>query len=142
MSPSNTFECLLSLKGNTLDYVSLLKGLLCLSLTCLVEYNNTLELSLTLFQPISFSHFRNTVGLLVYSHFYSWLRSAVSQTLQRQAFRTVMPELVALSYWENESTALLFVLIPTQGALRDLSYLMDGGIFGCEGLEAAQSWCC
>lgn len=130
MSPSNTFECFLSLKGNTLDFVSLLKGLFCLSLTCLVEYNNTLELSLTLFQPVSFSHFRNTVGLLVNSHYCSWLRSAVSQTLQRRAFRSVMPELVALSYWENETTALLFFLIPTQGARRDLPYLTDGAISG------------
>lgn len=113
MSPSNSFKCPLSLKENTLGLVSLLKGLLCLSLTCLVEYNNTLELSLTLFQPISFSHFHSTVVLLVNSHYCSWLRSAVSQTLQRRVFRSIIPELVALSYWENESIALLFVVIPT-----------------------------
>lgn len=142
MSPSNSFKCPLSLKGNTLGFVSLLKGLLCLSLTCLVEYNNTLELSLTLFQPISFSHFRRTVVLLVNSHHCSWPKSVVSQTLQRWAFRSVTAELVALSYWENESIALLFVVIPAQGALGDLPRLMDGGVFGCQDSGPAQSRCC
>lgn len=142
MSPSNSFKCPLSLKGNTSGFVSLLKGLLCLSLTCLVEYNNTLELSLTLFQPISFSHFRRTVVLLVNSHHCSWPKSVVSQTLQRWAFRSVTAELVALSYWENESIALLFVVIPAQGALGDLPRLMDGGGFGCQDSGPAQSRCC
>lgn len=142
MSPSNSFKYPLSLKGNTLGFFSLLKGLLCLSLTCLVEYNNTLELSLTLFQPISFSHFRSTVVLLVNSHYCSWLRAAASQTLQRRAFKSVIPELVALSYRENESIALLFVVISTQGAPGDPPYLMDGGEFGCWDAGRAQACCC
>lgn len=82
MSPNNSFKCSLSPKGNNLGFVSLLKGLLCLSLTCLAEYNNTLELSLTLFQAISSPHFHSTAVLFVNSHYCSWLRSAVSQKLQ------------------------------------------------------------
>lgn len=101
VSPGNSFKCPLLLKGSTSGFVSLLKGLLCLALTCLVEYNNTLELSVTLFHPISFSHFHSTVVLLVNSHYSSWLRSAVSQTLQRWAFRSLIRELEALIYREK-----------------------------------------
>lgn len=66
-----------------------------------IEYKNTLELSLTLFQPISFLRFHSTVVLPVNFHYCSWLRSAVSQTLQEEALKSVMPDLMSLNYWEN-----------------------------------------
>lgn len=66
-----------------------------------IEYKNTLELSLTLFQPISFLRFHSTVVLPVNFHYCSWLRSAVSQTLQEEALKSVIPDLMSLNYWEN-----------------------------------------